>query len=242
MRTTRLWTLTPSARRKTLASAPAATRAAVSRALARSSTLRTSVWSNLRTPARSAWPGRGRCTSSTSASTGHGLMRSAQFAWSRFSIRSATGLPSVRPWRIPAQTVARSDSIFIRPPRPWPSWRRARSRVDVLRGHLEARGQALDDRHQAGAVGLAGGRETQRCHPDKATSRPRATGASPVARRSGGWALRSRWLRRAPQSRGRGPGGHAPHGGRHGARRGSRRSSSRSCCCPCCPGPPSLRR
>ena len=114
-------------RRKTLASAPAATRAAVSRALARSSTLRTSVWSNLSTPARSAWPGRGRCTSSISASTGHGLMRSAQFAWSRFSIRSATGLPSVRPWRMPAQTVARSDSIFIRPPRPWPSWRRARS-------------------------------------------------------------------------------------------------------------------
>src|SRR5215212_5796127 len=38
-----------------------------------------------------------------------------------------TGLPSVRPWRTPAVTSARSFSIFMRPPRPWPSWRRARS-------------------------------------------------------------------------------------------------------------------
>src|SRR3954452_21531193 len=29
---------------------------------------------------------------------------------------------------MPAVTSARSVSIFIRPPRPWPSWRRARSR------------------------------------------------------------------------------------------------------------------
>src|SRR5829696_6450681 len=29
---------------------------------------------------------------------------------------------------MPAVTIARSLSIFIRPPRPWPSWRRARSR------------------------------------------------------------------------------------------------------------------
>src|SRR4051794_2126906 len=29
---------------------------------------------------------------------------------------------------MPEVTSARSDSIFIRPPRPWPSWRRARSR------------------------------------------------------------------------------------------------------------------
>src|SRR3954452_4487974 len=41
---------------------------------------------------------------------------------------SETGLPSVRPWRTPGVTSARSDSIFMRPPRPWPSWRRARSR------------------------------------------------------------------------------------------------------------------
>ena len=46
---------------------------------ARSSTLRTSVWPNFWMPARSAWPGRGRWTSSTSASTGHGFIRSSQF-------------------------------------------------------------------------------------------------------------------------------------------------------------------
>ncbi len=72
-------TSAPTARRKALASAPAATRAAVSRALARSSTLRTSVKPNFQTPARSAWPGRGRWTSGTSASTGHGFIRSSQF-------------------------------------------------------------------------------------------------------------------------------------------------------------------
>ena len=44
------------------ASEPAATRAAVSRALARSSTSRMSSWSYLSAPARSAWPGRGRVT------------------------------------------------------------------------------------------------------------------------------------------------------------------------------------
>ena len=41
---------------------PAATRAAVSRARARSSTLRTSLKPYFRAPARSAWPGRTRVT------------------------------------------------------------------------------------------------------------------------------------------------------------------------------------
>ena len=74
-----LKTLTPTADRNPLAIDPAATRAAVSRALARSRTLRTSRWPNLSAPARSAWPGRGRCDSSTSASTGQGFIRSSQF-------------------------------------------------------------------------------------------------------------------------------------------------------------------
>ena len=74
-----LWTLTPSAVRKPFAMEPAATRAAVSRALARSSTLRTSEKPYFCAPARSAWPGRGRWDSSTSASTGQGFIRSSQF-------------------------------------------------------------------------------------------------------------------------------------------------------------------
>ena len=71
--------VTPSSRRKALASAPAATRAAVSRAEARSRTLRASVKPYFWRPARSACPGRGRCTSATSPSTGHGFIRSSQF-------------------------------------------------------------------------------------------------------------------------------------------------------------------
>ena len=110
-----------------MASAPPATRAAVSRADARSSTLRMSVKPNFCAPARSAWPGRGRWTSGTSASTGHGFIRSSQFLKSRLATWSAMGPPSVRPWRTPAVTCAESFSIFIRPPRPWPSWRRAMS-------------------------------------------------------------------------------------------------------------------
>ena len=74
-----LWTLTPTAERKPFAIVPAATRAAVSRALARSRTLRTSVKPYFCSPARSACPGRGRCDSSTSASTGQGFIRSSQF-------------------------------------------------------------------------------------------------------------------------------------------------------------------
>ena len=52
-------TSTPRWPRRALATAPAATRAAVSRAEARSSTLRASAKSYFCMPARSAWPGRG---------------------------------------------------------------------------------------------------------------------------------------------------------------------------------------
>src|SRR4051812_49455100 len=52
----------PNSRRKHRANAPAATRAAVSRADARSSVSRQSVVSHFTEPARSAWPGRGRCS------------------------------------------------------------------------------------------------------------------------------------------------------------------------------------
>src|SRR3954451_19625748 len=120
-------TSTPRASRKALASAPPATRAAVSRALARSSTLRTSVKPYFWTPARSACPGRGRWTSGTAASTGHGFIRSRQFSKSRLATERAIGPPSVRPCRTPEVTSAASRSIFMRPPRPWPSWRRAMS-------------------------------------------------------------------------------------------------------------------
>ncbi len=71
---------TPTAFRNAFASAPPATRAAVSRALARSRMLRTSPVRYFHVPTRSAWPGRGRWTSGISLSTGHGFIRSSQFA------------------------------------------------------------------------------------------------------------------------------------------------------------------
>ena len=41
-----------------------------------------------------------------------------QFTQSPFWIHSATGDPSVRPWRTPPVISAASCSIFMRPPRP----------------------------------------------------------------------------------------------------------------------------
>src|SRR5687768_18072531 len=57
----------PNCLRKQRANPPDATRAAVSRALARSRVSRQSVVSHLIDPARSAWPGRGRWTGGASS-------------------------------------------------------------------------------------------------------------------------------------------------------------------------------
>ncbi len=102
-----------------LATAPAATRAAVSRALARSSTLRTSSKPYFSAPARSACPGRTRVTffwmKSPPASTCIGLR---QFSQSLLGITMVSGDPSVRPPRTPLTTWAASCSMSCRPPRP----------------------------------------------------------------------------------------------------------------------------
>jgi len=109
------------------ASDPAATRAAVSRALARSRMSRRSSRSYLAPPARSAWPGRGRVTEArrappvdSSGATNSAVDRIVycQLIQSRFSINIATGPPSVSPARTPDTMSARSDSIAIRRPRP----------------------------------------------------------------------------------------------------------------------------
>ena len=50
-----------------------------------------------------------------------------QFFQSRFSISKAIGEPMVFPKRIPDSTTALSVSIFMRPPLPYPCWRRASS-------------------------------------------------------------------------------------------------------------------
>ncbi len=53
-----------------------------------------------------------------SPSGGHGLIPHVQFLWSLLRTTSASGVPSVRPWRSPASTSTRSCSICWRGERP----------------------------------------------------------------------------------------------------------------------------
>ena len=107
------------------ATAPSATRAAVSRAEARSRIGRASSKSYFCMPTRSAWPGRGRVSaalrasaSSSASSTGSADMTFSHFGHSVLPMRIATGLPRVRPCRRPPMTSTSSCSNFIRAPRP----------------------------------------------------------------------------------------------------------------------------
>ena len=107
------------------ATAPAATRAAVSRALARSRTSRMSSWSYL--ARRRGRRGRAAAASPAARLAPVGVGRRlavrrasccCQFTQSRFSISSAIGPPIVSPARTPERISARSDSIAMRRPRP----------------------------------------------------------------------------------------------------------------------------
>ena len=121
MRMTWLRTSTPAADSRALASPPAATRAVVSRAEARSRTSRRSSVRYFRAPARSACPGRGCLRARrffASGGWGSGDITSRQFSWSRLRMSRVTGLPRVAPWRTPESTSTWSLSIFMRPPRP----------------------------------------------------------------------------------------------------------------------------
>ena len=109
---------TPKWPRSLRATAPAATRVAVSRAEDRSSTFRTSVWPYLSAPARSACPGRSRVTGLGAKPSVEAVISAVQFAWSLFSSTRVTGLPMVNPPRTPLAIRAKSVSIFCRPPRP----------------------------------------------------------------------------------------------------------------------------
>ena len=108
---------TPRWVRSSLASVPAATRAAVSRAEARSSTSRASSKPYLSMPGRSAWPGRG-WVSTLEGAPGSGDISSVHFGHSVLAISMATGEPSVRPCRMPPTSEISSASKRIRGPRP----------------------------------------------------------------------------------------------------------------------------
>ena len=109
----------PSWARNALQQAPTATRAAVSRALARSRTLRTSSNPYFCAPTRSACPGRGRVSRASGSSAPSTDISSAYFASnSTFGIVMAMGDPRLSPWRTPVRISNRSASNFCRPPRP----------------------------------------------------------------------------------------------------------------------------
>src|SRR5439155_944489 len=81
--------------------------------------LRVSRWLYLSTPARSAWPGRGRVTARFgSRSSRRGDIFFSQLRQSRFSIQRVIGEPSDSPQRTPERISTWSCSIFMRPPRP----------------------------------------------------------------------------------------------------------------------------
>ena len=119
----------PNSRRSSFATPPAATRAAVSRALARSSTSRASSAPYLSMPAKSAWPGRTRVIGLRLTAAASTAITWRQFSQSRLAISSVIGDPSVKPPRTPATMWAASCSMAIRPPRPCPPCRRVRSRA-----------------------------------------------------------------------------------------------------------------
>jgi hypothetical protein len=114
------------------ATAPRATRVAVSRALERSRTGRASSKPYFCIPTRSACPGRGRvsgalraCPSSSAGSTGSAAITRSHFGHSVLAMRRATGPPRVQPCRTPPRNSTSSRSKLIRAPRPKPRRRRA---------------------------------------------------------------------------------------------------------------------
>ena len=158
----------PIVARSALATEPAATCVAVWRALARSSALRTSSWPYLRTPARSAWPGRGSVTGFVplpcgSPSGSHGLIPHVQFLWSRLRTtrverraeRHCLAEAGEHLDGVGLELLARAAAVAeLAPPQ-----------VGVDRGAVEpqAGGQAGEHGHECGTVRLSCGDEAE-CH------------------------------------------------------------------------------
>ena len=173
----------PSSARNALQQAPTATRAAVSRALARSRTLRTSSNPYFCTPTRSACPGRGRVRRASGSSAPSTDMRSAYFASnSTFGIVIATGAPEALPVAharqdlepVRLEPLPAAASVAVPAPRELPG--------DLLRDDAHAGREALQDRDQRFPVRFAG-----REHPQHAaiigTGLPRLDGAGAAPRR-----------------------------------------------------------
>ena len=176
MRVTCERTSTPSARRNALASAPAATRAAVSRADARSSTLRTSVWPNFWIPARSAWPGPRKVDLldlRLHRPGVHPLLPVLVVAvLDPQRHRAAERAPVANPRRHLSAVLldlhAAAAAVAELAP--------GEVAVDVLGAQLEAGRQALDDGGEPRTVGFARGYEAERHGAHTLRTRVRAPG------------------------------------------------------------------
>ncbi len=127
--------------------------------------LRTSDCLYFWVPTRSAWPGRGRWTSATSSGD-----RPGAHALLPVGVVAVCDLQGDRAAERAAVADAPGDlggvALDLHPPAAAVAELAARHvLVQILRAHLEARGQALDDAGQAGAVRLAGGDQTERHAP-----------------------------------------------------------------------------
>ncbi len=161
-------TVMPIVASSALATEPAATCVAVWRALARSSALRTSSWPYLSTPARSAWPGRGRVTGFVPlpVRVTLGLPRAhppgpvlvveiADDERQRRSERECLAETREHLDGVGLELLARAAAVAeLAPPQ-----------VGVDRGAVEpeARGQAGEHGHERGSVRLSCGDEAE-CH------------------------------------------------------------------------------
>ena len=174
----------PTSARNALQHAPTATRAAVSRALARSKTLRTSSNPYFWAPTRSAWPGRGRVRRASGSSAPSTAIRSAYFASnSTFGIVIATGAPRLLPWRTPRQDL---EPVGLEPLPATATVAVAAARQlsgDLLRDDAHARRQTLQDRDQRLPVGFAGREHAQ--HADILRDRLRRLDGAGAAPRRG---------------------------------------------------------
>ena len=159
------WEMTsmPIVRSSSLATAPAATRAAVSLALARSSTSRASSNPYFCIPARSAWPGR-TWVSGASVAPGAGDISACHLSLrfhSVLAISMATGDPSVRPWRTPPMQRQLVDLEALARPAAEAEPAPGQLALDVLDGDGQAGRQTFDDDHEPLAVGLSRSQEPQ---------------------------------------------------------------------------------
>src|SRR4029450_9016311 len=158
---------------------PTATRAAVSRAEARSSTGRASPKPYFCMPVRSAWPGRGRVRGTprpvavaSGSSTGSGLITSIHFGHSVVSPRTgrgrARGAAVAQPPEHLEAVLLEAHALAAAVAEPPPG----QLAGDLVAGQGHARRQPLEHGDQRRPVGLPGGQIAQPRADARGSGRP----------------------------------------------------------------------